>query len=94
VQIVAFRNGKELRQFAPMFEDKPIEFAGLFQQGSDRSFILLDVAAENPWTVVFHEYAHQFQLMNGNPQGEFDPGSRRVLPNIFPASRWTTNKPA
>ena len=68
---MAFRNGKELRQFAPLFKGKPIELAGLFQQASDRSFILLDMAVENPWTVVFHEYAQQ--LMNGNLQGEFDP---------------------
>ena len=78
---MAFRNGKELRQFAPLFKGKPIELAGLFQQASDRSFILLDMAVENPWTVVFHEYAQQ--LMNGNLQGEFDPGSRRVSPNVF-----------
>jgi hypothetical protein len=71
VQIVAFRNGKELRPFAPLFKGQSIELAGPFQQGSDRNFILLDMAVENPWTVVFHECAHQF--MNGNLQGEFDP---------------------
>src|SRR5580704_15995008 len=27
LQIVAFRNGKELRQFAPLFKGKPIELA-------------------------------------------------------------------
>src|SRR6202040_979066 len=53
LQIVAFRNGKELRQFAPLFKGKPIELAGLFQQGSDRSFVLLDMAVENPWPVRF-----------------------------------------
>jgi tetratricopeptide (TPR) repeat protein len=71
LQIVAFRNNKEMRQFAPLFNGKPIELAGLFQQGSDRSFVLLDMSVENPWTVVFHEYAHQ--LLNGNLQAETDP---------------------
>jgi tetratricopeptide (TPR) repeat protein len=32
---------------------------------------MLDMSAENPWTVVFHEYAHQ--LMNGNLQDTTDP---------------------
>jgi hypothetical protein len=71
LQIVAFRNRKEMRQIAPLFNGKPTDVAGLFQEGSDRSFIMLDMSVENPWTVVFHEYAHQ--LMNGNLQGEFDP---------------------
>ena len=68
LEIVAFRNTKEMRQVAPLFNGKPTQLAGLFQGGGDRSFIMLDMSVENPWTVVFHEYAHQ--LMNGNLQGE------------------------
>lgn len=59
LQIVAFRNTRELRQFAPMWNGKPTDVAGLYEQGDDRSFILLDLSVENPWSVVFHEYAHQ-----------------------------------
>jgi hypothetical protein len=68
---VAFRNTKELRQVAPSWNGKPVEVAGLFQGGEDRSFIMLDMSTESPWTVVFHEYAHQ--LMNGTLTGEIDP---------------------
>jgi tetratricopeptide (TPR) repeat protein len=64
LQIVAFRNTKELRQFAPLWKGKPTQVAGLFQGSNDRCFILLDLSVENPWQVVFHEYGHQ--LMNGN----------------------------
>ena len=64
LQIVAFRNTKELRQFAPLWNGKPTQVAGLFQGSNDRSFILLDLSVENPWQVVFHEYGHQ--LMNSN----------------------------
>ena len=71
LQIVAFRNTKEMRQVAPLFHGKPTQVAGLFQGGSDRSFIMLDMSTDNPWTTVFHEYAHQ--LMNGNVQVESDP---------------------
>jgi len=71
LQIVAFRNTKEIRQVAPLFHGKPTKLAGLFQGSSDRSFILLDMSVDDPWTTVFHEYAHQ--LLNGNLQTEFDP---------------------
>lgn len=71
LQIVAFRNTKELRQIAPLWNGKPIELAGLFQGGEDRSFIMLDMSVDSPWIVVFHEYAHQ--LMNGTLAAEVDP---------------------
>lgn len=71
LQIVAFRNSKEFRQVEPLWHGKPVQDAGLFQPGQDRSFIMLDMSVENPWTVVFHEYAHQ--LMNGTMNAELDP---------------------
>src|SRR5437868_82501 len=71
LQIEAFRNSKELRQFAPVWQGKPTELGGLFEGGSDRCFILLDMSIENPWQVVFHEYAHQ--LMNGTLSVQLDP---------------------
>jgi tetratricopeptide (TPR) repeat protein len=64
LQIIAFRNGKELKQYAPLYEGKPVSVAGFFQQGEDRNFIAVDLSAENNWGTVFHEYAHL--LINGN----------------------------
>lgn len=71
LQIIAFRNTKEMRQFAPLFHGKPTEIAGLFEYSDDRSFILLDMSTVDPWQVVFHEYAHQ--LLNGNTEGAVQP---------------------
>jgi tetratricopeptide (TPR) repeat protein len=71
LQIIAFRSSKELRQVSPLFRGKPTEMAGLFQAGQDRCFIMLDMSVDNPWQVVFHEYAHQ--LMNGTLSGQVDP---------------------
>src|SRR5215472_12648751 len=71
LQIVAFRNSKEFKQVAPLWHGKPTQLAGLFQGGEDRSFIMLDLSVENPWQVVFHEYAHQ--LMNGILTQQLDP---------------------
>jgi len=73
LQIIAYRNGKELRQVAPLYEGKPISLAGFFlgggshgmpNNGEDREYIALDLSAENNWGTVFHEYAHL--LINSN----------------------------
>jgi tetratricopeptide (TPR) repeat protein len=71
LQIVAFRNTKEMRQFAPLYKGKPTQVSGLFEGNTDRSFILLDMSVEDPWQVVFHEYAHQ--LLNGNTNASVQP---------------------
>ena len=73
LQIIAFRNGKELRQFAPLYGGKPIEVAGFFlgnagrgDRGAneERQYIALDLSQEDSWGTVFHEYAHL--LINSN----------------------------
>jgi hypothetical protein len=46
LQIMAFRNTKEMRQVAPIWNGKPTQVAGLFQSGEDRSFIMLDMSVE------------------------------------------------
>jgi tetratricopeptide (TPR) repeat protein len=83
LQIIAFRNAKELRQFAPLWHGKPISLAGLYQSGEDRSFILLDMSAQDPFVVVFHEYAHQ--LMNGNISAETQPWFEEGFAEYFSA---------
>ena len=73
LQIIAFRNGKELRQFSPLYGGKPIELAGFFLgnggrggpgASEDRQYIALDLSQEDSWGTVFHEYAHL--LINSN----------------------------
>lgn len=83
LQIIAFRNTKEFRQFAPLWHGKPTQLAGLFQPGEDRSFIMLDMSVPDPWTVVFHEYAHQ--LMNGTISGSLDPWFEEGFAEFFSA---------
>lgn len=81
LQIVAFRNSREIRQMAPVFNGKPVEVAGLFQAGEDRCFIMLDMSVDNPWSVVFHEYAHQ--LMNSNLVEHTDPWFEEGFAEFF-----------
>lgn len=73
LQIIAFRNNKELRQFSPLYGGKPIELAGFFLgdagrggpgANQERQFIALDLSQEDSWGTVFHEYAHL--LINSN----------------------------
>jgi tetratricopeptide (TPR) repeat protein len=71
LQIVAFRNTRELNHYVPLWKGKPIQAAGLFEGNDDRSFIMLDMSVDDPWQVVFHEYGHQ--LLNGNTGAEFQP---------------------
>ena len=74
-QIVAFRNHSEIEKYAWLFKGKPVELAGFFQSGQDRNFIVVDLSEENPYEVVFHEYAHM--LLNANyprTQVWFDEG--------------------
>jgi tetratricopeptide (TPR) repeat protein len=74
-EIIAFRNHGEIEKYAMLFRGKPVEVAGFFQPGRDRNFIAIDLSSEDPYEVVFHEYAHM--LLNANyprTQVWFDEG--------------------
>jgi tetratricopeptide (TPR) repeat protein len=64
LSIIAFRGGKELRQFAPLWKEQPTDIEGVFQPETDRNFIIIDSSTDKIWPVVFHEYAHY--LLYGN----------------------------
>ncbi|HSM85421.1 MAG TPA: tetratricopeptide repeat protein [Candidatus Limnocylindrales bacterium] len=73
LEIVAFRKSKEMKQYAPLYQGKPIEVAGFFlgdgghgrtASNQDRQYIALDLSDEDNWGTVFHEYAHL--LINSN----------------------------
>lgn len=59
LEILAFREGRDLRAYAPLWQGKPIELAGLFAPGQDRQFIALDLSSEQNWQAIGHEYSHQ-----------------------------------
>jgi hypothetical protein len=64
LQIIAFRGGKELRQFAPLWKEQLTDIEGVFHPETDRNFIIIDSSTDKIWPVVFHEYAHY--LLHGN----------------------------
>jgi Flp pilus assembly protein TadD len=75
LQIVAFKNSGGLRPYVPLWKGRPVELAGFYQPGEDRSFIAVDLSANEGFRIVFHEYAHL--LLDGNyprTQPWFDEG--------------------
>jgi hypothetical protein len=64
LQIIAFRNNKELKQYGPVWKGKAVEVDGFFQGSKDKNFVALDLSSEGGWHVVFHEYMHL--LINTN----------------------------
>jgi tetratricopeptide (TPR) repeat protein len=80
LQIIAFRDTKELRDYSPIFQGKVVQLAGFFQMSEDKNFILVDLSSQNNWQIVFHEYAHLW--LEGNfPQSApwFDEGFAEYL---------------
>ena len=45
LEIIAFRDAKEMRAVSPVWERKTLTVAGLFQPGADRNFIVIDLSA-------------------------------------------------
>jgi tetratricopeptide (TPR) repeat protein len=62
--IMAFRSTKEFRAVCPLWKGKAEELAGYFQPGNGVAYIALDLAQENRWNVIFHEFGHF--LLNSN----------------------------
>ena len=71
LQIVAFRNTKEMRRFVPLWGGKPVDMMGYFHQSGDCGVILLDLSVKNYPQTAFHEYAHQ--LLNANTSVQTQP---------------------
>src|SRR5271165_4671 len=64
LQIIAFRNTKEFRQYSPIFRGKVVELTGFCIPASDEDFVAIDMSRHNSWETVMHEYAHV--LLNAN----------------------------
>jgi Tfp pilus assembly protein PilF len=83
LEIVAFRNGKEMRPYSPIFQGKIVELSGFFQQAEDKDFIAVDMGREDSWLTVFHEYAHILLNSNFPPTAPwFDEGFAEYLSSM------------
>src|SRR5208282_53547 len=80
LEIVAFRNSREMQKYSPIFQGKVVELSGFFQQAEDKDFIVVDMSREESWETVFHEYAHVLLNSNFQPTAPwFDEGFAEFL---------------
>jgi hypothetical protein len=81
--IIAFKNDKDYYQTAPLRQGQPINVPGFFLPGEDQNFIVLNLAEEESWRAVAHDFAHL--LLNYNypeVQGWFDEGLAEYFGSI------------
>ncbi|MEK6299092.1 MAG: tetratricopeptide repeat protein [Acidobacteriota bacterium] len=60
ITVVVFKNDGAFKPFKPLYNGKPANVSGFFQQSEDENVIALDLNAdeEYPMSVIFHEYTH------------------------------------
>ncbi len=57
LDVIAFRSDEEYIRVAPLRQGQPISAPGFFLPGDDRNYIVLDLAAEDSWRAVSHDFA-------------------------------------
>jgi tetratricopeptide (TPR) repeat protein len=60
ITVVLFKNDGSFKPFKPLYNGKPANLSGFFQQSEDENLIALDMNAseEYPMALIFHEYTH------------------------------------
>jgi tetratricopeptide (TPR) repeat protein len=81
--ILAFRNDKNYYQSAPLRQGQPIDVPGFFLPGEDQNCIVLNLAEEESWRAVAHDFAHVLIDYNYPPvPGWFDEGLAEYFSSI------------
>lgn len=58
LQMIGLKGEKQISQYAPLFQGKPVDVAGFYLRTQDRNYIVLDAEARQRSEALFHEYAH------------------------------------
>jgi tetratricopeptide (TPR) repeat protein len=75
LEVIALKDDKEYAKIAPLKDSRVITSSGFFIPGEDRNYIVLNLAAEESWRAVTHEFAHLLLNYNYPPvQPWFDEG--------------------
>ena len=64
LQIIALKNSRQISEYAPLYQGRPVKTVGFYLRSQDRDYIVLDMDAPNRWETVFHEYAHLLLAAN------------------------------
>ena len=83
LDVIAFRSDEEYIRVAPLRQGQPTSAPGFFLPGDDRNYIVLDLAAEDSWRAVAHDFARLLLNFNYPPtQDWFDEGFAQYLSSL------------
>ncbi len=83
LDVIAFQSDEEYIRATPLQKGQPISAPGFFLHGDDRNYIVLDLAAEDSWRAVSHDFARLFLSFNYPPTQEwFDEGFAQYFSSL------------
>ncbi len=83
LDVIALRSDEEYIRVAPLRQGRPISPPGFFLPGEDRNYIVLDLAVDDSWRAVSHEFARLFLNFNYPPtQDWFDEGFAQYFSSL------------
>lgn len=83
LNILALKDDKLYYQVAPLRNGQPVDAPGFLLPGGDQDFIVLNLAGEEPWRAVAHDFAVMLLTYNYPPaQGWFDEGLAEYFSSI------------
>ena len=83
LDVIALQSDEEYIRVAPLRQGRPISAPGFFLPGGDRNYIVLDLAAEDSWRPVSHDFARLFLSFNYPPTHDwFDEGFAQYFSSL------------
>jgi tetratricopeptide (TPR) repeat protein len=83
LDVIALQSDEEYIRVAPLRNGQPVSAPGFFLSGDDRNYIVLDLAAEDSWRAVSHDYARLLLNFNYPPTQEwFDEGFAQYFSSL------------
>ena len=83
LDVIALQSDDEYIRVAPLRKGQPTSAPGFFLPGEDRNYIVLDLAADDSWGAVSHDFARLFLSFNYPPTQEwFDEGFAQYFSSL------------
>jgi len=83
LDVIALQSDEEYIRVAPLHQGQPTSAPGFFLHGDDRNYIVLDLAAEDSWRSVSHDFARLLLNFNYPPTQEwFDEGFAQYFSSL------------
>jgi tetratricopeptide (TPR) repeat protein len=83
LDVIALPSDEEYIRVAPLRQGQPTSAPGFFLRGDDRNYIVLDLAAEDSWRAVAHDFARLLLNFNYPPTQEwFDEGFAQYFSSL------------